>query len=415
MSEDKKRGGGDDDGDGGPGLVHMPFVIMEELLDKFRLLDYDRDFSRKMNLKPINRHYFAIQTNPGEQFYMFTSLAAWLLRKAGRHFEQPQEYDDPNATISSILDEVRKYGHSIDFPPSKLKQGWGEHCIFVLDRLADEALKATSFSWSRPQYPEEEMDEENIVEDDSELTLNEIEKSMAIGHNSDVEGDDDDEPMMDLEGMKRLNLNKTNFESSKPEEILESTTDAADWRLEVERVMPQLKVTIRTDNKDWRVHLEQMHQHHDGIETSLTDSRAHLDKLQDEISRTLEKIASREKYINSQLEHLLMNFRSVQDALAETKEKYRQASGGVTERSRALAEITEELEKVKQEMDERGSSMTDGAPLVRIKQSIQQLKKEAKQMDIRAGVVEHILLQAKLKDKTLVNRQVHQGGDNFII
>lgn len=54
MSEDKRRGG-DDDEDGGPGLVYMPFVIMEELLDKLRLLDYDRDFSRKMNLKPINR------------------------------------------------------------------------------------------------------------------------------------------------------------------------------------------------------------------------------------------------------------------------------------------------------------------------------------------------------------------------
>ena len=37
------------------------------------------------------RHYFAIPTNPGEQFFMFTSLAAWLLRTAGRDFEQPQE------------------------------------------------------------------------------------------------------------------------------------------------------------------------------------------------------------------------------------------------------------------------------------------------------------------------------------
>lgn len=41
-------------------------------------------------------------------------------------------------------------------------------------------------------------------------------------------------------------------ESHKPEEILESTTDAADWKLEVERVLPQLKVTIRTDNKVMR-------------------------------------------------------------------------------------------------------------------------------------------------------------------
>lgn len=105
-------------------------------------------------------------------------------------------------------------GHTVDFPPSKLKQGWGEHCIYILDRLADEALKSTNFVWKRwagwllhnadtkylyfnwnlqdikdyiknifhrPTYPEEETEEENIVEDDSELNLNEIEKSMVLG------------------------------------------------------------------------------------------------------------------------------------------------------------------------------------------------------------------------------------------
>ena len=47
-------------------------------------------------------------TNPGEQFYLFTSLSAWLINKAGGHMEQPQEYDDPNSTIASILDFVRQ-------------------------------------------------------------------------------------------------------------------------------------------------------------------------------------------------------------------------------------------------------------------------------------------------------------------
>ena len=42
---------------------------------------------------------------------------------------------------------------------------------------------------------------------------------------------------------------KANQEKSKPDDIMESTTDAADWKMEVERVLPQLKVTIRTDNK----------------------------------------------------------------------------------------------------------------------------------------------------------------------
>jgi uncharacterized protein (DUF3084 family) len=50
-----------------------------------------------------------------------------------------------------------------------------------------------------------------------------------------------------------------------------------------------------------------------------------------------------------------------QDEFARVSEQYREVSGGVTERSRKLAQITEELESVKQEMDERGSSMTDGS------------------------------------------------------
>ena len=73
-------------------------------------------------MRPLNRHYFVLQTNPGEQFYLFTSLAAWLIRKTGRMFEPPQEYDDPNSTIANILDNVRQIGVAIDFPPSKLKQ-----------------------------------------------------------------------------------------------------------------------------------------------------------------------------------------------------------------------------------------------------------------------------------------------------
>lgn len=40
---------------------------------------------------------------------MFCTLAAWLINKAGRPFEQPQEYDDPNATISNILSELRLF------------------------------------------------------------------------------------------------------------------------------------------------------------------------------------------------------------------------------------------------------------------------------------------------------------------
>lgn len=37
----------------------------------------------------------------------------------------------------------------MDFPPSKLKAGCGEQVCYVLDCLAEEALKYTGFSWKR--------------------------------------------------------------------------------------------------------------------------------------------------------------------------------------------------------------------------------------------------------------------------
>ena len=50
------------------------------------------------------------------------------------------------------------------------------------------------------------------------------------------------------------------------------------------------------------------------------------------------------------------------------------------------------------------------APLVKIKQALQKLRAEISQMDIRIGVVNHILLQAKLKEKHESNRSVARAA-----
>lgn len=89
---------------------------------------------------------------------MFSLLAAWLVRKCDKNFEQPQEFDDPNDTIQKIIDAVKEnvsssavddvilkfrifQGMAIDFPPNKLKQGVGEHVVYILDNLANSAIK----------------------------------------------------------------------------------------------------------------------------------------------------------------------------------------------------------------------------------------------------------------------------------
>ena len=81
-------------------------------------------------------------------------------------------------------------------------------------------------------------------------------------------------------------------------------------------------------------------------------------------------------------------------------------SGGVTERSRVLSQITDEIETLKSEMEERGSSMTDGSPLVNIRKSLTRMRSEIEDMDVRIGVIQHTLLQAGFKDKESFNRDI---------
>lgn len=396
MDEDNRRGGGNDE-DAGPGASYRLFEVMSDLIDKLKLLNFEERFIKANGLKPLSRHYFALTTNPGEQFSVFTSLCAWLLNISGRSFDMPQEFDDPNATISNILDEIKRCGISTDFPPSKLKTGSGEYVCMVLNKLAENALKSNHFAWQRPFYHEEETnDEEETIyqEDEAELKLDKIEDDFAAAVD---DSEDETDAFLDL-GTAAPHLDS---EVMKQSEIMISNTNSEEWKLEIERVTPSLKVTVRTDNKDWRTHVDQMHQHKLGIENTFSSSKSQLDKMQNDIQKTLEKIGSREKYINNQLENLVQDYRSSQERFAQAKEKYKEGSTGVSERSRALAELTEELEKIKIEMEEKGSSMTDGAPLVKIKQTLSRLKSESTQMDIRIGVIEHVLRQAHFRDKTM--------------
>ena len=102
----------------------------------------------------------------------------------------------------------------------------------------------------------------------------------------------------------------------------------------------------------------------------------------------------------------LGELRQLTDTLAATKEQYKQVSGGVTERSRHLAQLADELEAVKAEMEERGSAMTDGTPLVNVRRSLTRMKQEVTAMNVRIGVVEHTVLQAKLRDKSNLQRDM---------
>ncbi|XP_014213270.1 intraflagellar transport protein 57 homolog [Copidosoma floridanum] len=374
-----------------PSIAFVANIRMEDLYEKLKLLNYDAEFIQELKMKHINRHYFVVPTNPGEQFYMFTSLAAWLIRKAGKKFDPPQESDDPNSTISDILEVLKEIDVPVEFPPNKLKQGVGEQAVYVLDNLADYAMKFLKFKWEKPKILPDESIAEAEVEDDAEIILEKVEEEIT------AEYDEDDEDIVHVDDITKL-YKESSANTQKREKILESTMDAEEWKLELERVLPQLKLSIDADTRDWKAHLEQMKALHAGMGQNLSGTKGQLEKLHADIGRALDKINSRETELNRQLEPQLQELRILQEELSKVKEQYRDVSGGVTERTRTLNKLTEELEQVKKEMDERGSSMTDGTPLINIKKTIANMKSEISEMSIRIGVLEYSLMCSRVRD-----------------
>jgi estrogen-related receptor beta like 1 len=95
-----------------------------------------------------------------------------------------------------------------------------------------------------------EDDEEDI--DEAELNLDKVEEDMAADYSDEEE--DEILHIDEFSAIMKSGVNGTNKGGSigtwptgsnlpqRPDEILQSTTDAEAWNLEVERVAPQLKV-----------------------------------------------------------------------------------------------------------------------------------------------------------------------------
>ena len=417
----------------GPGHAFLPFMVMEDLLDKLKLLDYDIQFVSELKMRPLNRHYFVIQTNPGEQFFVFTSLCAWLIRRSGHQFDQPQEHDDPNTIISNILQHVRQLGVVIDFAPSKLKQGYGEHAIFVLDRLTDEALRAVKWQWKKPIPPTSGGQEEpDDVDDEDEIILEKLEEEMAEDYS-----DEDEADILHINQVTPPTSARDFSHAARPRSIMEARADVDAWRLEVERVAPSLKVTVKMEARDWRSHLEQIHSYRTSIDSCLKTAKVDLGTQISYFYKHLQEYMFRETSEGTERDigagweqreiyqssagistHKLQTvvpgenqeLKTCDDddlfnqGLAQSKEQQRQVGAVLGEKNRLLQQLTEDIDSVKTEMEERGSSMTDGSPLVNIKKAVSRVKREIINMDVMIGVLQHGLMEAGVKDKDNMNK-----------
>jgi len=91
--------------------------------------------------------------------------------------------------------------------------------------------------------------------------------------------------------------------------LIESQIDPYEWKLELERVGPALKVKTKENLKDWRSKITKVNQLQTSINNVIPEVRSTLERLATELNRTTERIENRESSINMNLDDTAEEYR----------------------------------------------------------------------------------------------------------
>ena len=377
-------------------LQKGPYLLMEEILERLKMLNYEREMPG--SFKPLTHTYFALASgNPAEQFHYFTSMCAWLMSLQGQNWRAPSQMDDPNSAVSALYSQLQSMNAPTNYPPQKLKTGFGEHPCAVLKFLLDQV----PIEFKRATYTEELEYEEAAVDEDAEVDVDEMADEVGA---ADVE---EDEFFGGGEG-------GGGEQSKLTDAILDATVEPAAWQIELERVTPMLKMQILSDPKEWRNRLVNTKSHQQTVHQLAPETYAMLNRLSEDMERTLQAVRKSEAKLNSQCKEQVEEYTSKQEKLQEVQDVYNAKSEAISELTNTLSQVSDELAGTKGQMDERGNSMTDTSPLIKIKTALTRLKDERKAMDIRIGVVTHTLIAKKLKNDQFTKREAQKPKSSVL-
>jgi len=117
-----------------------------------------------------------------------------------------------------------------------------------------------------------------------------------------------------------------------------------------------------------------------------------LERLQDDASKALEKIAKKEQLLSRTFQGMTGDYRAHSDQLNEIQTSFTTVSKNVEDLEAELTEVNDKLGNITRKIDDTGKSFSDTKPLQNIKKSITNVKNDIKSMDIRIGVVSNTLL-----------------------
>ena len=175
-----------------------PFIIMDDLIEKLRLLNYEINFCQKHNHEIINKYYFACnmygfnfdnkentskETYP-VQFAYFFDLCNWLMAliKQNANINILQEIDikfkkydkkkQQEIQMQELLNDLKNLQIKVLFN-SRFKYGYGDGVCLVLTQLCDKYLIKQNFIFKKPKFQDiQEIEKIKEYPDDIPLEEN---------------------------------------------------------------------------------------------------------------------------------------------------------------------------------------------------------------------------------------------------
>jgi hypothetical protein len=175
-----------------------PFIIMDDLIEKLRLLNYEINFCQKHNHEIINKYYFACniygfsfdnkenstkETYP-VQFAYFYDLSNWLMAliKQNANINILQEIDikfkkydkkkQQEVQIQELLNDLKNLQIKVLYN-SRFKFGYGDGVCLVLTQLCDKYLIKQNFIFKKPKFQDiQEIEKIKEYPDDIPLEEN---------------------------------------------------------------------------------------------------------------------------------------------------------------------------------------------------------------------------------------------------
>lgn len=387
------------------GQVNIDDATMLDLLDKLKVLNYETEFcqAHRPPFRVLHKTYFVqggSTENASNQFYYFTSLVSWLMSTAGhKGFPPPGQYDDPNATSTNILTELRVMGLPVtNLAPNRVRTGSGDAVLTILSLLADKALMAKAFSFRPVEYTMERYEE---MADDDRAGGSGMGEDVDIDDHVAVDSEDDDEVYVHAGGSRQ-----TRDDSN---QAIVSQVSAEQWQLEVERVGPQLQVRSE-DLKDWRARIEGANTLLKAVEKMYPDVKTMLQRMGDDLEKSMDRIQKREHSLAQQFSEHVEEYRAKLREMNSSQDLFNQASQSVAQLSQELNHVSESLDSTKREIEEREARISDTSPLMQIKDAVSRVRNEIKQMSLRIGVLQHTVLHYTLR-QSKVKREGQRSAE----